>query len=162
MGELNPPNSRDMIINNWIKYYFPLGCLILSACAGTISPDSGADTATPEPAPAPWEPSAGDDDQVRGEVFLESADIVELEGGRPGFGLRISGALPTPCHELRVVIAKPDDTNTIQVEIYSLIDPDEICIQVLEPLEATIPLGDYPSGAYQVVTNGVEIGKINP
>lgn len=152
----------DMIIQNLIKYCIPLGCLILSACTGSISPDTGTNNASPKSTPAPWEPTAGDKNRVRGEVFLDKTDIVVLESDTPKFVLRISGALPTPCHEIRVAVSDPDDMNNIQVVVYSLTDPDEICIQVLEPFETTVPLGIFTTGEYQVVVNGKEIGKINP
>jgi hypothetical protein len=31
---------------------------------------------------------------------------------------------------------------------------------MLEPFEATIPLGTYPSGTYPVWVNGVEVGEM--
>jgi hypothetical protein len=99
---------------------------------------------------------------VRGEVFLDKTDIVILESDIPKFVLRISGALPTPCHNIRVIVSEPDDRNNIQVDVYSLSDPDEICIQVLEPFETIVPLGIYTSGEFQVVVNGKEIGEIKP
>ena len=153
-----------MIIQNLIKYCIPLGCLclIISACAGSFSPDTGTNTAPPKSTPAPWEPKAGDKNRVRGEVFLDKTDIVVLESDTPKFVLRISGALPTPCHEIRVAVSDPDDMNNIQVEVYSLTDPDEICIQVLEPFDTTIPLGVYTTGEYQVIVNGEVIGEIKP
>ncbi len=146
-----------MIIQNLIKYCIPLGCLILSACTGSISPDTGTNNTS---TPAPWEPSAGDENQVRGAVFIDKTDIVVLESDTPKFVLRISGALPTPCHEVRVVVSEPDDMNNIQVEIYSLTSPDEICIQVLEPFETIVPLDVYLNGKYQVLVNGEVIGEI--
>jgi hypothetical protein len=145
-----------------IMHFLPLGFLILAACTGSTSPESSKGTAPPEPTPAPWEQTAGDNSRVRGEVFLESTDIVILESDTPKFVLRLAGALPTPCHELRVAVSKPDDENDIQVEVYSVTDPDEICIQVLEPFDTTIPLGVLAAGEYQVVVNGNEIGVINP
>ena len=78
------------------------------------------------------------------------------------FVIRISGALPTPCHNIRVIVSEADDNNNIQVEVYSLSDPNEICIQVLEPFEIIVPLGVYTSGEYQVVVNEKGIGEIKP
>jgi hypothetical protein len=99
---------------------------------------------------------------VRGEVFLDKTDIVALESDIPRFVIRISGALPTPCHNIRVIVSEADDNNNIQVEVYSLSGPDEICIQVLEPFEIIVPLGVYTSGEYQVVVNEKGIGEIKP
>lgn len=152
----------DMIIQNMIIRCIPLGCILLSTCIGPKSPDLGTQTPPPESTPAPWEPTSGDNDLVRGEVFLDKTDIVILESDIPKFVLRISGALPTPCHNIRVIVSEPDDRNNIQVDVYSLSDPDEICIQVLEPFETIVPLGIYTSGEFQVVVNGKEIGEIKP
>ena len=152
----------DMIIQNLIRFCIPLGCILLSACIGSSSPDLGTHTIPPRSSPAPWEPTAGDNNLVRGEVFLDKTDIVALESDIPRFVLRISGALPTPCHNIRVIVSEADDNNNIQVEVYSLSDPDEICIQVLEPFEIIVPLGVYTSGEYQIVVNEKGIGEIKP
>jgi hypothetical protein len=48
------------------------------------------------------------------------------------------------------------------VNVYSLVDPAEICIQVLEKFESNIPLGSYSSGNYTVLVNGEPVGEINP
>ena len=73
--------------------------------------------------------------------------------------LLIKGTLPTPCHRLRVEVSKPDIQNFIAVEAYSLVDPDQNCIQVLEPFDENIPLGSYPDGSYTVTLNGEEVGE---
>lgn len=155
-------NPINLIIQNLIRFCIPLGCILLSACLGSNSPDLGTHTTPPQSTPAPWEPEAGDNNLVRGEVFLDKTDIVVLESDIPKFVLRISGALPTPCHNIRVVLSEADDNNNIQVDVYSLADPDAICIQVLEPFETIVPLGIYTSGEYQVVVNGKNIGEIKP
>ena len=56
----------------------------------------------------------------------------------------------------------PDDNDQINVNVYSLVDPAEICIQVLEKFESNIPLGSYSSGNYTVLVNGEPVGEINP
>jgi len=76
--------------------------------------------------------------------------------------LNVAGALPTPCHELRVEISDPDEQNRIYIEVYSVSEPDKICVQVLEPFDESIPLEGFPSGEYSVWVNGEEVGEINP
>ncbi|MGB6422595.1 MAG: hypothetical protein WBF05_12225, partial [Anaerolineales bacterium] len=78
------------------------------------------------------------------------------------FELLVEGALPTPCHELRVEISDPDEQNRIYVEVYSLSKPGEICVQVLESFDENVPLKGFPSGEYSVWVNGEEVGEINP
>ncbi len=74
--------------------------------------------------------------------------------------LNLKGALPTPCHKLRVNIADPDDQNRIQIEVYSILEPaDAICTQVLAPFEKLVPLGSFYDGEYSVWVNGQMVGK---
>ncbi len=114
-------------------------------------------------APAnPYAPVPEDKNMVRGEVFLEpqSVQLVTQESFPPQVVLNLSGDLPTPCHQLRVLAARPDAQNNIQVDVYSVSDPNKMCTQVLQPFEARVPLGSYPSGEYSVYINGQLIGKI--
>jgi hypothetical protein len=150
---------------------------LLTACIGQPSPDTGAtsepegpdtpvtsppDSNGEEPGPAPWDPVPGDENLSRGEAFVDEPDILVLESFPLQFVLQLSGSLPTPCHQLRVEVSEPDDQDRIQVEVYSLVDPDEVCIQVIEPFEANINLGSFESGNYTVWVNGEQVGEINP
>jgi hypothetical protein len=65
--------------------------------------------------------------------------------------------LPTPCHKLRVALSDPDAQGKILVEVYSVVDPAEICVQVLEPFAAEVPLPAYAQGETTVVVNGEEL-----
>jgi len=86
-----------------------------------------------------------------------------LESFPPQFRLNLKGVLPTPCHKLRVQMPAPDDQNRIQVEVYSVVDPLMICIQVLQEFEVSIPLENLPAGQiYAVWVNGVQVGEVNP
>ena len=164
-----------------------IGGLLLAACAGaapqgtrpypgTVSPGgtvSPAGTLSPEstvvspPYPSAgesnmpdWKPSPGDENLKRGQVFLDKTEILTMESFPPQFMLHIKGALPTPCHKLRVEVGKPDEQNRIDVEVYSLSDPNEVCIQVLQAFDENIPLGSYPSGTYTVYVNGEKVGEL--
>jgi len=96
----------------------------------------------------------------RGEVFIDTQEILILESFPLQFQLQVTGSLPTPCHELRAVVEEPDDQNQIRVDMYSLVDPDTVCAQVLEPFDVSLSLGSYPSGTYSVFVNGEKIGEI--
>ena len=74
--------------------------------------------------------------------------------------LELKGNLPTPCHKLRVKVNPPDANQQIQVEVYSLADPAEICIQVLEAFQVSVPLKELPSGTYQVSVNQQPVGEL--
>jgi hypothetical protein len=121
-------------------------------------PPSGGE----DPSPDPYAPRPGDEAKQRGEVYIDSHDILILESFPPQFRLQVTGSLPTPCHELRAVVDEPDEQNQIHVEMYSLVDPAITCAQVLEPFEASISLGSFESGSYTVFVNGEQVGEINP
>src|SRR5687768_5141255 len=105
---------------------------------------------TTEPRENPYAPKPGDEQLTRGAVFINEASLLIRESFPPQIAVSVSGDLPTPCHELRAVIAAPDQENKIMLDLYSVVDPDTVCTQVLEPFEAQIELGTFPSGHYSV------------
>lgn len=95
----------------------------------------------------------------RGVMFIDQAGIQPARSGQ-GFELFLEGSLPTPCHALRVSIRRPDANNRIEVEVYSVTDPEKMCTQVIKPftgLAATFT--ELPPGAYQVIVNGKPAGE---
>lgn len=106
-------------------------------------------------------PAAGDAGLNQGNIFIHSSNILMLESFPVQVKLQLSGELPTPCHDLRVVVSPPDESNQIQISVYSVSDPEVMCIQVLSPFDATIPIGDFTSGSYSVFINGESIGRID-
>lgn len=125
---------------------------------GVVSP---AYPAPLQPYPAPWQPQAADKSLQRGEAFVKYAEVLVMESFPPQFSLHIQGSLPTPCHQLRVELAPPDDQDQIQVSVYSVTDPTTICIQVLSPFEVTVPLQGLSTGKYTVHVNGEKVGNID-
>ena len=104
--------------------------------------------------------ACGSPETGRGNVYLDSTEIILRESYPVQAALIVRGSLPTPCHELKVDVAQPDDQNRIMVEIYSVTDPDQACIQVLEPFEETVELGSYTRGSFSVWVNGEPVGEI--
>lgn len=86
-------------------------------------------------------------------VTIDSAQVVELDGSRSGYGLRITGTMPTPCHELRVEFSDPDEKNQIDVLVYAVSDPGQVCIQVLESFDVTIAIELYDPDSDSLVIN---------
>lgn len=125
-----------------------------------VSPADPQVPVTPEP--QPWQPVPGDKDLKQGNVFIEGHDILVLEKFPPEFLLNLNGNLPTPCHELRVEVSEPDEEDRIHVMVYSLVDPGQICTQVLKPFDVSVSLGTFSSGKYAVWMNGEEIGEVAP
>jgi hypothetical protein len=68
------------------------------------------------------------------------------------------GALPDPCHLLRITEASSTASNIINIQVYSLFDPSTACITVLKPFAVTYPLGTFSNGKYTVYVNGTRLG----
>lgn len=100
-------------------------------------------------------------DLVRGEVMIEGSEILQLESYPVQVYLLLTGSLPTPCHILQWEVQEADSEGRILVEVYSLIDPEAICAQVLEPFEERIHLGDFTSGSFSVWVNEEKVGEFN-
>ena len=109
----------------------------------------------------PLAPRPGDENLTRGNVFIHESGLVIRESFPPQVSLMFSGDLPTPCHELRVVVNPPDDENKIVADAYSVSDPNMVCTQVLQSFEEGIDLGTYPTGHYTVWINGEMAGEFD-
>ncbi len=151
----------------------------LSACgypasAPTATPapptpsGDGAVSATPAPpgsenpdVPAPpYAPAPSDDQLQRGAAFVDSSQIIVAESFPPQFFLGLTGSVPTPCHQLRAAVSAPGATHRIDVSVYSVVDPNAICTQVLAPFDVNVWLGAFPTGRYEVWVNGQPVGEI--
>ena len=107
----------------------------------------------------PWSPKPGDKSLTRGQVFLEGMDLLVQESNPPQYTLSLEGSLPTPCHALRARILGADEKQRINVEVYSVADPNTICTQVLVPFNLQIPLGSLSGEKYTILVNGKEVGS---
>ena len=120
-------------------------------------PEQGA----PKPINSEYLPQREDGNLTRGAVFIDHSELSLMESDPIQVRLTLQGSLPTPCNQLRVIARPPDEQNQIQVEVYSLIDPDKACVQVLEPFEANIGLGSFPTGYYSVWVNGEMVAEFS-
>ncbi|HUE99250.1 MAG TPA: hypothetical protein VMN99_08335 [Anaerolineales bacterium] len=116
---------------------------------------------TNEPSINPFLPKPGDADLTRGNVYISETSLVIRESYPPQISLTLRGDLPTPCNQLRAKISPPDQENNIVVDVYSVIDPNKVCIQVLEPFEEYIDLGTFPAGHYSVWVNDEMAGEFD-
>jgi hypothetical protein len=132
----------------------------LSACAPVtnVPPTANIETATPhvsEPSPiSTFTTAPTDENLVRGNAFVDSAELLTMESSPLQFMLALKGSLPTPCNQLRVDVSPPDSENKIVVDVYSVVKADEICAQVVELFEENVPLGSFPAGHYTLWVNG--------
>lgn len=127
--------------------------------AVTSPPDQSMPTT--EPVANPFAPGAGDSNLSPGNVFLHEASLLIRESFPPQIALNLKGDLPTPCHQLRVGIDAPDSNNRINIDVYSVVNPDMMCTQVIKPFEANVELGTFPSGHYAVFVNGESAGEFD-
>jgi hypothetical protein len=123
-------------------------------------------SATPLPAGDPEEPSApraSDAALARAAAFVDSYEVLTLESFPPQYRIKVKGTLPTPCHQLRMAVGQPDAAGNIDVEVYSVVDPNVNCAQVLQDFEHSVSLGDLPAGKeYVVLVNEQRAGTITP
>ena len=98
---------------------------------------------------------------VRGNIFIEESGLVIRESYPPQISLNLNGNLPTPCHQFRADVSKPDTENKINVDVYTVVNPDVMCVQVLKEFTESINLGTYPSGHYTVLVNGQSVGEFD-
>jgi len=120
-----------------ILIFLVLLTFAISACApiGSDDPVSPPDDGALDPAGSTmpmnenFAPSPADEGMTRGEVYLDDAELLTLESYPLQFMLNIKGSLPTPCHQLRVAVSPPDAENKVNMEVYSIADPDQICVQ---------------------------------
>jgi hypothetical protein len=183
-GVLIPTQTTLKIGENTMKTFLFLILTLSILLAGCLTTDTNEQDApvsdlpmkpveeqnTPAPAPEQptedasipgeqpqFSPRAGDDALQRGNVYVEYQQLLTLESYPLQFVLEISGNLPDPCHELRVNISEPDENGRIDVALYSLSNPEMMCIQVLQAFDINIPLGSFPAGEYQLYLNGEKV-----
>lgn len=110
-----------------------------------------------------YAPQPGDAVLSRGEVTLDmSATQLVTSGSTPNEAtVNLSGILPDPCHQLRIVVSPADSQNQINIQVYSVFDPQTMCIMVIKPFEVSIPLSILQNGNYSVYVNGQLLGEFD-
>jgi hypothetical protein len=151
------------------KRFLPItiGLLIVSLTSCSLLPPiDNMPTPTPvAPAilPSGYQPQPGDTKLKRDKVFLEmeSSSLVVMESYPIQVSAILNGSLSDPCHQLRVVVTPADSKKQINLEVYSVVDPSMVCIMVIQPFNATIPLGSFKDGHYSVYVNGQLLGEFD-
>lgn len=139
--------------------------LVLSACVPVSGDDAVSypdpDSSNPINSTMPegnnYAPKPEDSGFLRSEAYVDSSQLLTLESFPLQFMLNLKGNLPTPCHQLRIAVSPPDAENKVNVEVYSVSNPDEICVQVLAPFEVNYSLGSFPTGMYSLWINGTKV-----
>ena len=150
---------------------------ILSACSSMQATDPQLDTTSilrtqasdkdgsmvefPTSMPNAYSPQSSDSTKIRSLFVLDSYNLNIMESYPIQISVDLTGSLPTPCHELRIEVSQPDQQYQIQIEAYSVLDPELMCAQVIKPIEINIPMGSFPTGHYSVWVNGILIGNFD-
>jgi len=92
-------------------------------------------------------------------VVIDGSQVILFEEAPSGYGVRVMGTMPTPCHRILVDEAEPDEQDQIFIDLYAVSKPDEICIQVIEVFDITIPLEEYGPDIHTVWVNGEKAGQ---
>jgi hypothetical protein len=150
-----------------ITLYITVCLLIVSIAGCALLPDLPPPaTPTPPASSLPlsdYEPQPGDDKLTRDQVSLdvENSQVVIKESLPAQVSLILNGTLSDPCHQLRVVVTPANTDKAINLDVYSVVDPNVGCISVLKSFSATIPLGSYVGGHYTVYVNGQLAGDFD-
>jgi len=147
--------------------------VLLAACAPTSLPDAPvsepplvspkATMTLPKPTTNnnPYAPQTGDLALRRGNLYLDSADVLVMESYPVQIAVNLKGNLPTPCNHLRAVIDQPDADQNIKINLYTVTDPKAMCVQVLQPFEVNLMLGSFPGGHYSIWVNSEKVGEFD-
>lgn len=137
----------------YVLYIVALAAVAGLAACGLGSPQAG------QPTP---EPQDADGAMQEGPVFVGSTELLIMESFPVQVVLNIEGELPTPCHILEYTVSDPDEQGRIEVEMWSEAPADEQCIQVLEPFEERVRIGEFEEGQYEVYLNGERVATFQP
>ena len=102
---------------------------------------------------------SSDQDLQTSSVFVEYSELILKDSDPVQVDLVIVGELPSPCHQLRVVALEPDNTGFIKVQAYSVSDPENECVQVVEPFIAVVTLGSFSEGTFTLSINNEMNGE---
>ena len=141
--------------------------LLLSAC-GAAQPEQPPDPILME-TPLPDQPVGSSPSSTpaptlggamrQGPIYVDEVELVMMESFPVQVRLILRGSLPNPCSSLAWEVEEPDPQGRIAVQAYSLQEADLACIQVLEPMEESIPLGAFTQGSFSVWLNGERVSE---
>lgn len=109
----------------------------------------------------PYSPKADDSNLKASKAFIDTTEIFIMESFPIQIGFSLSGNLPSPCHQLRIIIESPDKNKEIHINVYSVVQKDQICAQVLEPFQVRLNLGSFPTGHYSIFINQEKINEFD-
>ncbi len=134
---------------------FGLAVLLFVAC----SPRATAAPASIQ-VDNPYAPQAGDDALKGDDIRIDSSS---LNAANSQITLNFAYFPPTPCHQLRVVVAQPDAQNRINVKAYTVVEKDKPCtlMALATPQQASLNLNSIPKGHYSLWLNDNQVGEFD-
>jgi hypothetical protein len=89
-------------------------------------------------------------------VYPDTVEIV-FSADDPGrVAVLVTGFLPTPCHVLAWDLNELSPEGMTVLDLYSVVEGDQACAEILQPFAETIDLGLFAPGSYVLVLNGAE------
>jgi len=110
---------------------------------------------------ADYAPRPADAVLTRDNVTLDSAELVTTDKQPIKVSVLLSGYMSDPCHQLRIAPAPIFNQNEINLQVYSVYDPQTMCTMVIKSLEVSFPLDNFPRGHYSVSVNGQLLGEFD-
>jgi len=131
-------------------WLFVLTFMLLSACGSKQGNN-------------PYAPRPGDSALQRDELKIDSATLSPTMTQPGQVTLEFAYFQPTPCHQLRVEVSKPNAQKRIDVSAYTVIEKDKACalMALATPLQASLNLGSFRRGHYYVWVNAVVAGEFD-
>jgi hypothetical protein len=123
---------RSLLLRSLAVPFLPVTLLLLVMMLTFSSSCASGEKNRPDPPGSSTHQPAVPSADKRIHVSTVYVDEVQLVSGSDGDMLRISGHLPTPCHQL----AEPrfeSAGDTLNISLESWQEPDMMCAQVLEP-----------------------------
>lgn len=144
------------------RILFLLLVFILSACAAQPTQEPTPTISAPfvlKQEENPYAPRPEDLGMKQDGVIITSLSLSErydLTPIRPE--LHVLGSMPSVCSELRIKVNPPNAEYQVNIEAYSVVDPEQNCENVFQQVDTTILLGAYSPGQYQVLVNDSYVG----
>lgn len=124
--------------------------VLLGVAVGALCACGGGTVSTPPIGAALHDP-----------VYIDRTELLQLESFPVQVRLKVDGQLPDPCHEAVWSVSEPDEAGRIDVELHSEAPVGLDCIQVIQPMSLSIPIGSFRSGSYSVWLNGDKVGSFD-
>ena len=129
-----------------------LVALLATSCSDDVASPDGSTTNDQTTAPS-QDPGIAVAPDV---AWIDSVEILLLESYPVQVHAVVKGTMPSPCHELTWEVSDPDPDGRIVMDVWSTIDPNDDCAEVIQDFEESIPVGSFTGGEFVLVVNGDE------